>query len=85
MGNILLNHQVGILFVDFETGHLLSITGEANIIWDGDDLQAFEGAEQLIQITIRDIVYRPEALPFRWAFQEYSPTLEFTGDWSHVS
>ncbi|MBO9998351.1 MAG: pyridoxamine 5'-phosphate oxidase family protein [Cyanobacteria bacterium SID2] len=82
LGNLLLNDRAGILFIDFDTGHLLSLTGRAEIVWDGEDVEAFQGAEQLVRVTIEKIVYRSEALPFRWAFQEYSPSLEFTGRWS---
>ena len=82
LGNLLLDNRVGILFLDFEAGHLLSITGHAEIIWDSKALKAFEGAEQLVRITPDKIIYLPEALPFRWDFQEYSPSLAFTGDWS---
>ena len=84
LGNILLDHRVGVLFIDFETGNLSAITGQAQVIWDGNELKQFEGAERLVQITIGDIIYRSNALPFRWIFQEYSPPLEFTGAWNHV-
>ncbi len=85
LGNIMLDPRVGILFIDFEAGHLLSLTGRADILWDGDELNAFEGAERLIRITADEIVYAPEVLPFRWDFQEYSPSLDFTGNWSAVA
>lgn len=81
LGNLLLDDRVGSLFIDFEAGHLLYITGRAEIIWDGDALDAFEGAEQLVRISVDEIVYSPDALPFRWDFEVYSPTLEFTGEW----
>ncbi|MEO1590952.1 MAG: pyridoxamine 5'-phosphate oxidase family protein [Cyanobacteria bacterium J06632_22] len=35
-GNISLHPRAGLLFVDFEQGHLLYVTGRATIIWDGD-------------------------------------------------
>ncbi|MDJ0704050.1 MAG: pyridoxamine 5'-phosphate oxidase family protein [Leptolyngbyaceae cyanobacterium MO_188.B28] len=82
LGNLLLDNRVGILFLDFEAGDLISITGQADIIWESEELKAFDGAEQLVRITSDKIVYLPEALPFRWDFQEYSPSLAFTGEWS---
>lgn len=82
LGNIHLNNRVGVLFVDFETGHLLSLTGTAEIIWTGEDLTNFQGAEQLIRITAEEIISLPETLPYRWEFEEYSPAHEFVGDWS---
>ncbi|NJL87742.1 MAG: flavin-nucleotide-binding protein [Leptolyngbyaceae cyanobacterium SM1_1_3] len=82
LGNLLLNDRVGILFLDFQAGHLLSVTGGAEIIWAGEAVKAFPGAERLLRITIDQMIYLPAALPFRWDFQEYSPSLEFTGQWS---
>jgi len=81
LGNILLDCRVGILFPNFDAGHLLSITGRAEIIWEGETLKAFQGAEQLVRITADKIVYLPDALPFRWDFQESSPSLKLTGNW----
>ncbi|MGB2926487.1 MAG: pyridoxamine 5'-phosphate oxidase family protein [Limnothrix sp.] len=81
LGNLHLNNRVGILFVDFETGDLLSLTGTAEIIWESDELTSFTGAEQLIRITAEEIVSMPEVLPFSWDFEEYSPAHAFVGDW----
>lgn len=81
LGNLVLVPRVGILVLNFEAGHLLSITGHADVVWEGKEVQAFQGAEQLVRITADEIVYLPAALPFRWSFREYSPTLELTGDW----
>lgn len=81
LGNIHLNNRVGVLFVDFETGNLISLTGTAEIIWESEDLDNFKGAEQLIRITAEEIISLPETLPYRWDFEEYSPANEFVGDW----
>ena len=73
LGNIHLNNRVGVLFVDFETGNLISLTGTADIIWESEDLANFQGAEEIISL--------PKTLPYRWDFEEYSPANEFVGDW----
>lgn len=43
VGNIVLNPKAGMLFVDFDTRALVYMTGSAEIVWEGADLQAFVG------------------------------------------
>ena len=81
LGNLHLNNRIGVLFIDFETGNLISLTGTAEIIWEDEQLTNFKGAEQLIRVTAEEILYLQETLPFRWEFDEYSPANEFVGDW----
>ncbi|HEY9887320.1 MAG TPA: hypothetical protein V6D02_02905, partial [Candidatus Obscuribacterales bacterium] len=70
------------LFVDFAAGHLLSLTGRAEIIWEGAAVAAFAGAERLVRITVEEVVSLPAALPFRWELEDYSPALALTGEWA---
>jgi len=83
LGNILLNGKAGLLFVDFETGELLQMTGEAEVIFDSPDIAAFQGAERLWTFRPRKIVRRPAGLALRWTFQEngWSAHSLMTGDW----
>ena len=46
LGNLLVNPRAGVLFIDFASGDLLLLTGTAEVVWDGEELQAFEGAER---------------------------------------
>lgn len=65
IGNIILNPRVGLLFVDFENGGLLHVTGRAEIDWspkDSDD----PGARRIIDVTIDRVIDRPSALSLRW-------------------
>jgi uncharacterized protein len=51
LGNILVNPQVGILFVDFEHGHRLRVRGEASV-HDADPLIAdYPGAHLVVRVT----------------------------------
>ena len=45
VGNILLNPKAGFLFVDFDTGDLVYTTGQAEIVWDGEEVEALVAAE----------------------------------------
>lgn len=73
LGNIEANPQVGLLFVDFEEGRTLQVTGEAQIIWDEDRVTAYEGAERLVEITVEESVELSNGNPLRWTLEERSP------------
>ncbi|OKH11408.1 pyridoxamine 5'-phosphate oxidase family protein [[Limnothrix rosea] IAM M-220] len=65
LGNLHLNNRIGVLFIDFKTGNLVSLTGTAEILWEGEQLENFKGAEQLIRVTAEEIIFLPKILPFR--------------------
>ena len=44
LGNFLLNPRGGLVFPDFETGDLLQLTGDAEVVLDSPELNAFQGA-----------------------------------------
>ena len=86
LGNLIANPKAGLLFVDFETGDLLQLTGDAEVILDLPEIAAVQGAERLWRFTPRRILYRPDALPLRWRFQQdgWSPQSLRTGTWDHA-
>jgi hypothetical protein len=84
LGNIQLNPKAGFLFVDFERGDLLYMTGEAEIVWEGEELRAFAGAERLIRFRAEEVIRVEESLPLRFDFGTYSPMLEHTGSWDQA-
>ena len=84
IGNIFLNPRAGLLFVDFEGGDLLYLTCKAEIIWDGEEKRAFAGAERFVRLTLDEGVLVENAVPIRWSFRDYSPSLSFTGSWEEV-
>ncbi|MDZ8055664.1 MAG: pyridoxamine 5'-phosphate oxidase family protein [Aulosira sp. ZfuVER01] len=78
-GNLELNPHAGLLFVDFEQGNLLYLTGTAEVIWQGDEISTYTAAERLLRFRL-DVGYRVEgSLPLRWSNPEFSPYLESTG------
>lgn len=85
VGNIVLNPKAGFLFVDFDTGTLVQLTGRAEIVWDGDEVRAFEGAERLIRFRADEVVRVEGSLPLGFAFGEYSPMLDRTGTWQQAA
>ncbi|GJD92173.1 Flavohemoprotein [Methylobacterium hispanicum] len=83
LGNILLNGRAGLVFADFETGDLLQMTGDAEVVLSSPEIAAFQGAERLWTFRPRRVVRRRGALPLRWTFQAdgWSPNSLMTGDW----
>jgi ferredoxin-NADP reductase/predicted pyridoxine 5'-phosphate oxidase superfamily flavin-nucleotide-binding protein len=66
LGNLLMDPRVGIVFVDFERGGMLQLTGHARIDWDGPAVERFAGARRLVHIDVEETVLVEGALPIRW-------------------
>ena len=66
LGNLLLNPQAGLLFIDFSTGDLLQLSGRTEIILEGPQIEAFQGAERFWTFEVEKLVRRPAALALRW-------------------
>lgn len=66
IGNLVLDPRAGFLFVDFETGSLLQLTGRAAIDWDSEAVARVPGARRLVTFDIEEIVELPTAIPLRW-------------------
>jgi predicted pyridoxine 5'-phosphate oxidase superfamily flavin-nucleotide-binding protein len=81
LGNLEMNPQAGLLFVDFERGDLLMLSGTAEVIWDGEEIRRYAGAERLLRFQLRCGYLLSGALPIHWSAPEGSPFLEPTGSW----
>jgi len=66
IGNLLLDPRAGFLFIDFETGSLLQLTGTVLIDWDSDELDNFPGAQRLVTFSIEEVIELPAAVELRW-------------------
>lgn len=82
IGNLVLDPRAGLVFVDWNTGDLLHLAGEAEIMWDGPEVDAFEGALRLIRLRVQQVLRRPGAVPLRWSAPELSPFVLRTGSWT---
>lgn len=69
LGNLILDPRVGLLFVDFETGGMLQITGHASIDWAPTESHD-PNARRMIEVTVEQVVDRPSALALRWHREE---------------
>lgn len=72
LGNFVENPQAGLLFIDFEKGHLLTLTGSVEILWDSPDTKFFAGAERLWKFRLDHGFWLKNVLPLRWKLQDYS-------------
>ncbi len=84
LGNFLRNPGAGLVFVDFESGDMLQLTGDAEVVLDSPDIAAFQGAERLWTFTPRKLVRRRAAFPPRFDFVDWSPNSLMTGDWKQA-
>jgi ferredoxin-NADP reductase/predicted pyridoxine 5'-phosphate oxidase superfamily flavin-nucleotide-binding protein len=84
LGNLQLNPRAGVLFIDFDSGDLLTLTGTAEVVWDREDLKDFDGAERAWRFHVDSGWRLREALPLRWAFRDLSPNSVITGTWAEA-
>ncbi len=81
LGNLLLNPKTGLLFIDFIDGDLLYLTGEAEIVWEGELLRAFVGAERLVRFRLTEGRRLTGQVFLCSSEPEYSPYLTRMGTW----
>jgi len=67
IGNLECDSAIGLLFLDFDSGGLLQLTGHAEIVWDGPEVEARSGAERIVRVRIDEIVELRDAVPLRFS------------------
>jgi uncharacterized protein len=71
-----------LLFPDFSSGDVLLLRTRANVIWDGEEVRSFDGAQRLLRFEIDETVRFNRVLPFRSDGSPcYAPELANTGTW----
>jgi len=88
LGNFTVNPRAGLIFTDFETGDVLQLTGDTEIVFEGPEVENFQGSERLWHFTPRRIIRRRAALPIRWALRSgeaFSPNSLMTGSWEDTA
>ncbi|MFF4569092.1 pyridoxamine 5'-phosphate oxidase family protein [Streptomyces sp. NPDC001410] len=66
LGNLRTDPRAGLLFLDWTTGTVLQLTGEAHTEFTAD-------GERTVRFTVAEAIETPAALPLRWSAPEYSP------------
>jgi uncharacterized protein len=72
LGNIAANPRAGLLFIDFEGGNTLQLTGSARIVWDRERAAELVGTERIVEFDIDEVVERSGVAPPGWRFLGYS-------------
>ena len=85
LGNMLANPRAGLLFLDFDSGDILQLSGRTEIVFDGDEVSCFQGAERLWRVTVERVVRSRGALKTRFDFGEVSPNTLLTGSWEQAA
>jgi hypothetical protein len=84
LGNLLLNPRAGLLFIDFESGDVLQLTGRTELILEGPRIATFAQAERLWTLTVEQVVRRRAALNSRWRVADDSAMRQLIGTWQPV-
>ncbi|ANP55080.1 putative pyridoxine 5'-phosphate oxidase superfamily flavin-nucleotide-binding protein [Streptomyces griseochromogenes] len=66
LGNLRTDPRAGVLFLDWESGTTLQLTGEAYTEFG-------PGGERTVRFAVTEVLERAEALPLRWSAPRYSP------------
>ncbi|BCG63155.1 MAG: hypothetical protein methR_P0849 [Methyloprofundus sp.] len=85
LGNFVENAKAGLLFIDFSHGHLLTLTGTVEILWDSPDTEFFAGAERLWTFRLDHGRWLKNVLPLRWDLKDYAATTTLTGSWQEAT
>jgi predicted pyridoxine 5'-phosphate oxidase superfamily flavin-nucleotide-binding protein len=67
LGNLVASSRAGLLFIDWERGDALQLTGRAEIEWDASLAARFPGAQRVLSFTIERAVMTRNASPLRWS------------------
>ena len=81
LGNLQVNPRAGYLFLDFESGDILYLTATTEIVWEGPEVESFEGAQRLVRSRVVEWRLVENSVPFSWQLEEYSKGLKSTGTW----
>jgi len=73
LGNLLAWPRAGLLVPDYDDGSLLHLAAEASIYFEGPALDAFPGAQRLLQLNVLHGWWRPAAMALRWSTPEAPP------------
>jgi predicted pyridoxine 5'-phosphate oxidase superfamily flavin-nucleotide-binding protein len=72
LGNIAVNPRTGLLFIDFESGRTLQLTGNASIDWSSERTKAFPGAERVVDFELDEIIDSSMGFPLVARFRQFS-------------
>lgn len=72
LGNITAYPHAGLVFVDFDSGATLQLTGSAAVDWDPEHAGAAPGGQRLVTFDVGESIETRSALPFQLQLVERS-------------
>jgi predicted pyridoxine 5'-phosphate oxidase superfamily flavin-nucleotide-binding protein len=72
LGNLELEPRAGLLFLDWDRGRSLQLTGRASVDWDPERAATVPGALRLVDFDVDRVVQIDGAVPPHWTEPEYS-------------
>lgn len=72
LGNLELSAAAGLLFLDWEAGAALQLSGRAAVDWDPERAAQLAGAERVVDFRVERVVEAPLAHPMHWELRELS-------------
>lgn len=73
LGNLALDPRCGLLFLDWESGGRLHLTGQARVDWDPGRAASVPGAHRLIDFDVEQVVEITGGVRHSWSFGKHSP------------
>jgi len=73
LGNLVVNPAAGLLFIDFDGGRTLQLSGLASIDWNPERVRTFAGAERVVDFAIaEEVIDNPFGFPLQSRFRQFS-------------
>jgi uncharacterized protein len=85
LGNLMVEPRAGLLFPDFESGDVLLLAADSEIVWEGPEVDSFVGAQRLVRFHVTTVIRLVGALPFRGSPPQYARELQRTGKWEETT
>ncbi|MFP2927439.1 pyridoxamine 5'-phosphate oxidase family protein [Pyxidicoccus sp. 3LG] len=72
LGNLALDARAGLLFIDFEGGGTLQLSGTARATWEPERLARHAGAKRVVDFQVEEVHELRGVTSLRWRFLDYS-------------
>jgi len=72
LGNLELDPRAGLLFVDFDNGHTLHLSGRATVDWREERAAEWPGAQRVVDLEIDRVVQLDHRVALRWELDRLS-------------
>jgi predicted pyridoxine 5'-phosphate oxidase superfamily flavin-nucleotide-binding protein len=73
LGNLNVNPAAGLLFIDFDSGRTLQLTGRATINWSQQRASSVKGAERMVDFELEQLINHPQGFALHSELAGYSP------------